>query len=395
MKSLTCGASERSLVKNFCLNFRHPYPPPVIFKIATTQHPKIVILELMKKVILTTLALLTSASSHAIETYFSEARIDNLACTIAKSVKVAYPNKSRNQLRRGILKVLREEIDPWVDAYPIPAGISFPRYLERITGLPGFPMDRSEYYLQNAFILYGNPKLELKEPTKNYFASFIHLARLRQISYLNGEEPRFKLRQEPDLLQQITEHLPSVADYKFPYKDESGAVIQQKDAKKGPYQLAIGNPKHKKYDEFVLESQRHNEFSSPLFMWLLEQDDFSVTPEELFAKSVEIYGDPIVALGVIPWVFSGDALTVNRGTSSVVSYKMERLVEGSDIPGFQYHFWGYVTQGMIGNRIRVGTLAYIYEKLYQRDIPDWTVDVMALKVGGRIRNNLKNIKNCK
>lgn len=114
-----------------------------------------------------------------------------------------------------------------------------------------------------------------------------------------------------------------------------------------------------------------------------------MTPEKLFSKAIEIYGDPLVALGVIPWIFSGDALTVNRRTSSVVSYKMERLVEGGDIPGFQYHFWGYVTQGMIGNRIRVGTLAYIYEKLYQKDIPDWKVDVMALKLGEKIRENLR------
>ncbi len=336
----------------------------------------------------------TCMSSYAVETYFSETRMDSFACEIASSIKKAYPGKTRKDLRRGILKVLREEINPWVDAYPIPAGISMPRYIERITGLPGFPMDRSEYYLQNAFILYGNPKLELKYPTENYFASFIHLARKRQIAYLNGEEPKFDLRHEGDLYQQITDNLPSVADYKFPYQDENGEEIRQHSDAKNPYKLAIGNPKHKKYDEFVLESQRHNEFSSPLFMWLLEQEDFSVTPERLFEKAVEIYGDPLVALGVIPWIFSGDALTVNRATSSVVSYKMERLVEGNDIPGFQYHFWGYVTQGMIGNRLRVGTLAYLYERLYQRDIPDWKVDVMGLSVGAKIRSNLTKWARC-
>ena len=129
----------------------------------------------------------------------------------------------------------------------------------------------------------------------------------------------------------------------FPYLDEDGAPIQQNgefQKKKHRYKLAIGNPEHPKYEEFVLESQRHNHFSSPLFVWLLEQDDFSVSPEALFEKAVEIYGDPLVALGVIPWIFSGDALTVSRGTSSVVSYKIERLVEGNDVPGLQYHFLG-------------------------------------------------------
>ncbi len=87
-------------------------------------------------------------------------------------------------------------------------------------------------------------------------------------------------------------------------------------------------------------------------------------------------------------------MTVSRGTSSVVSYKMERIVEGNDIPGYQYHLWGYITQGMIGNRIRVGALALIYEKLYQKDIPDWKVDVLALKIGKNIRSNIKRPERC-
>tara|TARA_R110000868_G_scaffold117600_11_gene312345 strand:- start:6254 stop:7312 length:1059 start_codon:yes stop_codon:yes gene_type:complete len=351
----------------------------------------------MNKLTVTILAMLTSLSSFAVEVYFPDERVDSFACTIARSIKAAYPDKSRRDLRKGILKLLRDEINPWVDAYPIPAGISFPKYLERITGLPGFPMDRSEYYLQNAFILYGNPKMELRVPSENHFASYIHLARKRHVNYLNGKEPRFQLRHEADLFQQIENNLPSVADYAFPYLDESGQPIKQEgEVKKEKYRyhLAIGNPKHKKYDEFVRESQRYNHFVSPLFVWLLDQEDFSITPEILFAKAVEIYGDPIVALGVIPWIFSGDALTVSRGTSSVVSYKMERLVEGNDLPGYQYHFWGYVTQGMIGNRIRVGALALIYEKLYQKDIPDWKVDVLALKVGKQIRSNIKSPQRC-
>lgn len=351
----------------------------------------------MKRLLLSTLALLASLPSYAVDVYFSKDRMDRFACGIASSIKEAYPNKSRRDFRKEILIILREEINPWVDAYPIPAGISLPRYLERITGMPGFPMDRSEYYLQNAFILYGNPGLELKRPAENHFASYIHLARKRHIAYLNAEVPGFQLRNEEDLLQQIEDHLPNVANYAFPYLDEYGKPIRQEGEvkkEKHRFNLAIGNPKHKRYDEFVYQSQRYNHFVSPLFVWLLEQENFSVSPEKLFDKAVEIYGDPIVALGVIPWIFSGDALTVNRGNSSVVSYKMERLVEGSDVPGLQYHFWGYLTQSIIGNRIRVGTLAYLYEKLYQKDIPDWKVDVLALKLGKKIRSFHKNPERC-
>lgn len=349
----------------------------------------------MKKILFSILAILTSCSSYAVDVYFSNDRLDQFACEISRSIKSAYPNKSNRDFRNEILKILRDDIDPWTDAYPIPAGISLPRYIERVTGLPGFPMDRSEYYLQNAFILYGNREMELKNPTENYFASYIHLARSRHISFLNKEEPRFELRNEEDLFFQIEDHLPSVANYSFSYLDHEGKPIGQKGEGKNRYQLAIGNPNHKQYDQFVYESQRYNHFASPLFVWLLEQEDFSVSPEKIFNKALEIYGDPMVALGVIPWIFSGDALTVNRATSSVVSYKMERLVEGDDIPGFQYHFWGYITQGIIGNSNRVGLLALAYERLYQRDIPDWKVDVMALKLGSKIRSNLKRPEQCR
>lgn len=351
----------------------------------------------MKRVALSILTVLASFSAFATDIHFNKDRMDRFACVIAGSIKTAYPNKSLHNLRVEILDVLRSEINPWVDAYPIPAGFSMPKYVSKLTGISGFPMDRSEYYLQNAFILYGNPKRELKSPIENYFASYIHLARTRHVNYLNGEEKKFKLRQEENLLQQIEEHLPNVANYSFPYLDEDGKpIVQKKDGlkEKNSFHLAIGNPNHKRFNQFVYESQKYNHFSSPLFLWLLEQENFSVSPEKLFNKALEIYGDPIVALGVIPWIFSGDALTVDRGTSSVVSYKMEKLVDGDDIAGLQYHFWGYLTQGIIGNRIRVGTLAFIYEKLYQKDIQDWMVDVLSLTLGKQIRSSFKNPEQC-
>lgn len=346
----------------------------------------------MKTLVLTLLLLTISLSSNAVEIFFGEDRMDGLACQLSRTFKAAYPKKSLRKLKREVLSILREDIKPYVNAHPIPAGFSLPKVIEKITGLPGFPASRSEYWIQNAFILYANPKLELKEPTENYFASFIHLARKRHVDYLNGDAPKFKMRTEEDLFEQIEEHLPVVENYTFPHLDGAGNPIQQLGPvkkEKNRFTLAIGKINHKAYDKFVYESQRFNEFASPLFVWLLNQKDFSVSPERLYEKSLEIYGDPLVAFGVIPWIFSGDALTVNRGTSSVVSYKMERLVEGNDIPGFQYHFWGYLIQSMMGNRLRVGTLAYLYEKVIQKDIPDWKVDLIALKTGKKFRKFFK------
>jgi hypothetical protein len=301
---------------------------------------------------------------------------------------------SLHDFRKKLLNILRIEINPWVDANPIPAGLSLPDFVSKLTGFPGFPMDRSEYWLPNAFILLGNPKLELSSPVENYWESFMHLARLRHVAYLNGEAEAFNLRNEEDLIQQIEEHLPVVANYGFPYLDSNGNPIEQKNAKK-PFTLAIGNPKHKKYDEFVVKASQFNHFSSPLVLWLLKQKEFSVSPEKLFEKALEIYGDPMVAIGVNAWITSGDALVVNRGNSSVITYKLERLVEGNDVPGLQYHFWGYLTQGLIGNKLRVGALAYIYEKLYQKDIEDWTVDALSLKTSTQIRTSFKHPEICR
>ena len=351
----------------------------------------------MKKFILPMLLLFISLSLYGNEIYFTKDRSDRLACKIAHSIKETYPKKTMHDLREEILAILQADINPWVDAYPIPAGLSLPIFMQKITGLPGFPMSRAEYYLQNAFILYGNPQRELKEPTLNYFASFIHLARTRHIAYLNQEAPKFQLRSEANLINQIEDHLPYVANYAYPYLDSNGQPIMQKIGvvnEKSRFKLAIGIPNHKEYNQFVYESQKYNEFSSPLFLWLLKQENFSVTPEKIFDKAMEIYGNPIVALGVIPWIFSGDALTVNRGTSSVVSYKMEKLVKGKDIPGLQYHFWGYLTQGMIGNKIRVGTLSYIYEQLYQNDFEERSVDALSLKFSDQIRASFKSPDQC-
>jgi len=352
----------------------------------------------MKKIVCSLLVVLVSSSSFATDIYFSKERMGRFACQVANSLKTAYPDKTLHDFRKEILGVLREEVNPWVDAYPIPAGFSLPKYVEKLTGFPGFPMDRSEYYLQNAFILYGNPKMELKAPVENYFASFIHLARSRHVSFLNGEEKRFKLREEKNLLEQLEAHLPYVENDTFSYRDENGLPIMQRKEgvkEKNLYKLTVGLTDHPKYEQFIHESQRYNHFSTPLFLWLLEQDNFSVSPEKLFNKALEIYGNPMVALGVIPWIFSGDALTVDRGTSSVVSYKMERLVEGDDIPGLQYHFWGYLTQGIIGNKLRVGALAFIYEKLYQNDIQDWSVDALSLKTSTKVRAAFRDQGKCR
>lgn len=57
----------------------------------------------------------------------------------------SYRGKSLSDLRRGIKKILRDDIRPYVDADPIPVGIRFPNFVDRLIGIPGLPMERSEY----------------------------------------------------------------------------------------------------------------------------------------------------------------------------------------------------------------------------------------------------------
>src|SRR5687768_15646645 len=110
----------------------------------------------MKKLILAILVAMMSLSSFANEVYFSKERMNRFACQVAQSIKASYPDMSLRDFRKKILDILRIEVNPYVDAHPIPAGFSLPDFVSKHTGFPGFPMDRSEYWLQNAFILLGN-----------------------------------------------------------------------------------------------------------------------------------------------------------------------------------------------------------------------------------------------
>jgi len=63
-----------------------------------------------------------------------------------------------HDLRVEILDILRAEINPWVDAYPIPAGISLPKFVEKVSGFPGFPwIDRSIIFKMLLFFM-ATPK---------------------------------------------------------------------------------------------------------------------------------------------------------------------------------------------------------------------------------------------
>ena len=107
-----------------------------------------------QKLALTTMAALISYSSFGVEVYFGEEREKSFACKVATSIKKSYSDKYLRDLRRGIKKILRNDINPYVDAHPIPAGFSLPKLVDIVIGLPGFPIDRSEYWLYMPFGIY-------------------------------------------------------------------------------------------------------------------------------------------------------------------------------------------------------------------------------------------------
>jgi len=45
--------------------------------------------------------------------------------------------------------------------------------------------------------------------------------------------------------------------------------------------------------------------------------------------------------------------------------------------------------------LRVGALAFIYEKLYQNDIQDWSVDALSLKTSTKVRAAFRDQGKCR
>lgn len=130
--------------------------------------------------------------------------------------------------------------------------------------------------------------------------------------------------------------------------------------------------------------------SDPVIRWLLEQNYHSVQYPQLIEQALKIYNqDAFTALGVIGYLFDSEQgiLGKTRG-GSILASKMVPLTNApQDKVGDNYHFWAYLNLGIKGQSIGPRVYSFIFEKLFQFDFEEATVDQLALTIGSQIRSN--------
>ena len=134
--------------------------------------------------------------------------------------------------------------------------------------------------------------------------------------------------------------------------------------------------------------------SDPLVEWLAFQPNRSVSHIELFKKAVEIYKDPLVALGVIGLVFDQERKIVsNRKTDAILGAKMRPLIVNDliDPIGYNYHFWAYLNIAILnqGEIFFESAFTYLFQKVKQNDEGDYQANMAGLSVGEAIIDKLE------
>lgn len=348
----------------------------------------------MKLKLLMTLTIFgLTQSAIALEPNFRPENSTQLACKIAREVKRSYSDLQYSELKKGINKKLDNEVTQFANAYMVN---------QPIIGTSNILFEPSDYFLQNAFVLYGNPDLHSEEE-ENWVSAFLQMANRENIHYLNGECPERFLSLIPDLKESISPFLDLVKDGKWVLTDTNGNNIEAKlhyktvtmedGSERISYRIkdmTIANEEHPQYASFEQNFMKMNQIVSPLFKWIISQPNESITPEELFNKANKIYEDPLVALGSITWLIMVDAHVGHRKRSSVVSYRLKPIVDGKDQPGYNYHFWGYMLHALMDEGLKYKTMAYVYENWIQDDPEDWLADKLGLKLGHQIKTFLKN-----
>ncbi len=113
---------------------------------------------------------------------------------------------------------------------------------------------------------------------------------------------------------------------------------------------------------------------------------YSVTYPALVAKALQIYQDPWVSLGAITFMTMSDAHAGHRQRGGVVASRLVPIIYDRDLSGDNYHFWGFLLKGLIGDYYRFIAMTFVHEKLIQKDSADWVVDRLALSIGAQIRS---------
>lgn len=329
---------------------------------------------------------------------FNPARQDRFACRISSRV-AEYLNKTGKTYPDVMGEVgsrLKAEIALWAPA------VSFNQLLIGTTKL--FYSD-SDYFLQNAFINTGRINVSAL-PDENWFGAYLFLSAKLETQYRLNESKAYNLSTDPDLKERISELLPATKNLVWPRftEDDGRNKIAMFNCRKNWYYGEIcssattqplGDPEHPQYAAWIKAAQSANLIASPLFLWVLEQPNGSVTYEALFDRAVAQYENPIVALGVITWMMMADADMGSRRRGAILSKRIEPVLYSSDLAGNHYHFWGFVLKSLYGEGAKYRLLSYVHERLVQGDRPDWEIDNMAITFGDKILARIKNPELCK
>jgi len=131
--------------------------------------------------------------------------------------------------------------------------------------------------------------------------------------------------------------------------------------------------------------------AEPLIRWLLEQKKGQVSHWALFRKAREIYGDSIVALGVIGEMFAQDAHCPSRKKSCVLNNRMKPLFpsDQTDDVGHNYHFWSYLSIALTNSEVTETIGNYVLEWLKDNDAGDYSANRLGIK---SIKNAIEKAK---
>ncbi|MBK7845083.1 MAG: hypothetical protein IPJ71_15605 [Bdellovibrionales bacterium] len=337
------------------------------------------------------LVLIASAKTQAatFSSRFNESKQNILVNQIANAIKSDI-GRSGISFDERILKIqdhLKSEVQPWSDAL----GIEQP-----VLGTSQIFWASFEYFSHHGFIFSGEFSVN-SVPKENWMAAYNYYSTKTEIDYLNKKIGSYLLSTDPKLVEKLREILPLVENMQWPiYRDKDGFELRgtgfcetlSKNLKRcNVVSTGFGDEAHPQHAQLLYEVQKAALVSSPLFLWLLEQPLLSVTYSALFAKALEIYKSPWVALGAITFMTMSDAHAGSRQRGGVVASRLEPIIDDLDLPGHNYHFWGYLLKGILGNYYRFFVLSFVHEKIIQNDVADWTVDQIGLSIGSQIRSS--------
>lgn len=339
----------------------------------------------------------TSASAATFETTFVSSERERLSCQIASDIRDNLSRTSRSYKEQWKLfdDYLASEVSSWVMAYQVS---------QPLIGGSQLLFKNTAYFLPFAFAL---AEYSSEDPIRNdnYLGAYAYLAEKLEIDYRNGTIGPYSMAQDPSLIPTLKKMLAQHNGETFPtYKDSEGNPIsatyncrksEQYHSTCLVQHMEVGDSNHPQHPKLIKEFQRLNRFASPLFLWLLQQPNSSVSYSRLYEEAVKLYpGNPWQALGAIAWITLVDSHRGSRIRGAIVASKLRPVLNDPDLAGHNYHFWGYTLHAMRGRftTLRFRTMAAANEKWLpalnpyaEIDHPDWAVDRMAFDFGARIR----------